>query len=224
MGDTTVTHCYFSEETTSLLDWLGTATSNGWHHKDGKIFNDTETWYFNYEEYSAPLTPETTLVAHEFINQDQIVHTEFDITNPEYLTSYLGQDDEYVHAHFGAPNRIIQIGSVTRIEYTYAIFYVDKTDGVIQIDIQPGFVPAINALPYTECTFVDLSNICKQYNIDVPQPVKTEQPDMEYYVTKMSFKVGEYTVCYVWESNQPVNITTERFTRIVIHTGDNYNY
>lgn len=224
MGDDTVTHCYFPDRHNSLFNWLGEATSQGWHHKDGKVFDETETWYFDYEEYTAPLSPNQTLEAHKFTTPDCIVNTEFDVSNTDYLTSYLTQDDEYVHANFGAPNRIIKIGNVTRIEYTYAIFYVDKTDGVIQIDIQPGFVPAINALPYTECTYVELSNICKKYNIDMPIPTTTEQPDMEYYVTRLSFKVGDYTVCYVWESNQPVNITTARFTRIVIHTGDNYNY
>lgn len=217
---------YYAEDVVSLYDWAQSITnSQNWQQINGYITDADVEWYITPEQCTQILHDGITINVLP-INADTNPFSphEFQITNARYATYYLNQTCHDVISRFGQPRKIVALPDVTRIEYPKIIFYANNTNHIIQIDIHPDSHSVINGLPYHTSTLQDVLIACRTHNIKYGAIQDKSHTDLKFYTKYISLTIPNGYVSYVWEGELQINPNFTEFTRIVIHSDEEYIY
>ena len=222
-GDTITTYCYYPQRQKTLADWLNSDMNYAYFQTaHGLLLDKDVLWY-------ADMDTKTPLSNHLNIDMTHIAETlpvdkhVFDTTNSRYYTTWMGRSQNDIKQHFGEPVSTNTFAGMTQLMYAECHFLL-RDDKVIQLDIQPNTKEIVNGLPHITCTGAQLTQQLRKAVIEYSDYRNTGDFDGNYHAHALSIKVGEYTVSYVWEDAMQFNPEFKEFTRIVIHTGEEYIY
>lgn len=225
-GDTVITYGYYPNKVHTLAEWIKSDTNpHQWHEVQGMIVDPSVTWYLPAEQSSHAI--------HDNIIFDMLpiqnnllpgVTITLASNNPQYLTSLMHQPRNVVEDRLGTPKRTSQFSNVIKMEYNQYIIYLHPQNGVTQIDVLPGAYNIINALPTHACSGEELTKVLRLLIVPYNDYRNTTDVQAQYYGYHLSVPATSCTISYVWAGEKHINPQYDKFTRIVIHSGEEYTY
>jgi hypothetical protein len=216
-------YCFFVKEGATLETWVRSRTNvDEWEMYPTYLANQEKTWFIPIEQCNIQLQDGINFTA----TKDKPAEPEpftFDDTNPEYLVSYIGATKDVVISEFGEPNSQEAMGSTTKILYEQAAFYISD-NLVVQIDVIDHSVVTINGLDTNPTNSDSIENTLNSLGIEIPKYKWITDVPSSYYCVKLPITHNNWTVCYVWESKEQFVPSEMNFTKIVIHSGEDYYY
>ncbi|MBQ8806173.1 MAG: hypothetical protein IJZ68_06775 [Bacteroidaceae bacterium] len=223
IGDNTETYCFYPEETPTLQSWIDSYMNHDAYHAIHGFMVDKSVKYHTLNTTDIALTDEMVIVMQAFDTQLPVDAYQFN-TEASQLYALMGTTQENVQSVLGEATYIVSMSHITKLEYTNYIVYIDNTQGVVQIDIMPNVQEFLQGLPYQPCTGEKLCQYLRSNVIPCNQYTNRSDIETQYHAYALPIPVGEYTVSYVWEATQQFNPDYTEFTRIVIHSGEEYIY
>lgn len=225
-GDEVITYGYYPEKTHTLLEWIKSSTNpHQWCEVQGMIVNPSAQWYIPAEQAQQIIYDgiifDTVPILNNLLPGTA---TQFDTTNPQYLTSLLHQPRSVVEEALGPPKQTVQLSHIIKMEYDQCIVYLHPQNGVIQIDVRPGTQNIVNALPTQVCSGEELTKALRLSIIPYGNYRNITDTQAQYYRYYLPIQTSSCTISYVWESELQINPEYDKFTRIVIHSGEEYIY
>ena len=219
-GESLLDYCYFEQNPTTVLSWHTQDCSlYDWELYEGWLVDKNRQWMISPEQYRETLTGDCTIIAEPF-DESSFFPYEYDDENPNYAVYYLGADAQKVINKFHEPQSVRKFGDITIIQYPEFSFYLDNNT-VVQIDIINGdtLLP-INDFVTKHSTGAVIHDKCNALNIDYPDVLHSFDEQFSIYQYILPFKNNNWTVAYIWESNEPINTNITEFTQISIYIGD----
>lgn len=220
-GDDKQTAYYIPTENLTLLDWLEQVSASQWTSECGAIIDNYHTWMVDQSLNSTVLTPGIEIPTQPYKPLRNLV--DFETDNPDYLLSYLHKSEADIIAKFGTPDSRAEKGGVYLLAYTDVEFYI-RDDKVEQITLLTNKYAPINYLPQNPCTLAALLALLDDANMIYPEINSQSDVENNRFRSNAPIMMEGWTITYVWDTNTPHNTATDNFTRIIIHTGEQYPY
>lgn len=224
-GDDILTHCYYPDKTHTAIEWITSETNpHQWITVQGMIVDPSVRWYIPEEQAHQTLYDGITFDMLPVQDVLPGTTTPLDNPNPQYLTSLLHQSRSAVEDKLGTPKQISQLSDIVKLKYDQCIVYLHPQNGVMQIDVLPGTQNVINALPTHACSGEELTKVLRLLIVPYNDYRNTTDVQAQYYGYHLSVPATSCTISYVWEGEKHINPQYDKFTRIVIHSGEEYTY
>ena len=220
------TYCFYPSRVNTLSEWIADNTNHDkWQAVQTLITNADATWYINAEDINKPLTDGMTIEVHKVSNnQLPLSETQLNAHSTQYITSWLHKSQEDVIAHFGQPQYSSNTSSLVKLDYHDLRFYIHPEKGVIQIDVKPGYQELPPQLPTQKCTGDILTAHLRSSVIPYIDFISNSNADAQFYSHRLTIDAHDCFISYMWEGESFINPNYEEFTRIVIHSGEEYIY
>lgn len=216
-------YCFFIKEGATLETWARSRTNvDEWTMHPTYLANQQKTWFIPVEQCDIPLKDGINFTA----TKDKPAEPEpftFDDTNPEYLVSYIGSTKDAVISKFGEPKSQEALGSAMKLLYEHAVFYISD-NAVVQIDVLNSSASPINGLVNKPTNSDSIENTLNSLGIEIPEYNWITDTPSSYYCVKLPITHNNWTVCYVWESQEQFVPSEMNFTKMVIYSGEDYYY
>ena len=225
-GDKKYTYCYYPEYTSTLTEWVKNSTNHaGWMIVQNIIVASDATCYIAADDVLQQLYDGIQIPLHRAENNRlPIAPPDIDTESTEWLTRFMSVDKSVVIAQLGDPLYESTFSTITKLEYPNYHFYIDDTDGVIQINLRCNTQLLPPELPTTAMTGEELTTHLLMNGIQYHDIVNIGNASVQHYAYRLSVPLKNCTISYVWESEIQISSSYDEFTRIVIHTGEEYIY
>lgn len=221
-GENSTTYGFFDDGNVMFKDWV---------HQPSNIHS-----WIAFEHYLVDLQHQWMVGLDDVVIKDKDVFTAipfreaaiqrptFDTTDLQSLASWLGKSREELTSHFGEPNKISGDTAFSHLEYNDFIATVDIRNRIVSIELLTDKYHPVSVLPSEKMTGLQLSKYCLVEGIEYPSAEIFKDEAVPYYRTSVTFCNEDVSISYLWESEKPAVAATEKFNRIIIHTGENIMY
>lgn len=222
-GDEILRYYYFDEGSNSFTQWIQQATNvDEWFIENNYMVNKEKSWAVPLQTYSL-LSNGMTVIAEPYESTIDSIYT-YESDNPAYGVYYLGKTHDFISQTFGNAMKTTRRGNFTKLDYDIATFYIDDAMGVVQIDLLSTDLAPINGLPNTLITASQLLSQCVSIGAPHPQTITNNNMELSTYSTALLFYNNNWSIGYIWNDNEPVNIMDTECSRIVICLGERYYF
>lgn len=221
-----ITYCFYPSRVNTLNDWINDNTNHDkWKQVQTLITNADATWYIDAKDINQSLTDGMTIEVHKVQNNTlPLPSTPLNAHDAQYITSWLRKSQDEVVGHFGKPQYSSTMSSLVKLDYSNLRFYIHPENGVVQIDIKPGYNVLPPQLPTQSCTGETLTSILRTSVIPYSDFTSNSNADTKFYSHKLTIDAHDCFISYMWEGESFINPHYEEFTRIVVHSGEEYIY
>ncbi len=213
--------CYYaSNKVKTLTDWMN-STQNVYalHLEKDILANGLEEWMLTLEQGEELLTPDKVFHANDYVKPEP---HKFETDNNKYAVSYLGKNKDEIVAILGQPQSSNEQGAATKMVYADKTIYL--TNNVcVQVDLTSQAEP-INGLPGKQTNAEEIAKQCQYTGISDYEIKGFISDDGKTFYYRMMLQYENWTVCYIWETTEAIEIATTNFTRVVVYSGDNVHY